>query len=160
MSRGDKACLELLFSDGRTLVCTPDHRILQADGSWLRAEQMVAGASWVAATVEFPQQEQEVPESWRGIDLAASGVVNGAATAAQVLAFARVLGYLTTDGTVGDPEKDAKARIFVGHRLDLEALQADMLLLTGKPSPSPSWSSARWRCSCRPRCTGRYWRSE
>ena len=136
MSRGDKACVELLFSDGRTLVCTPEHRILQADGSWLRAEQMVAGASWVAATVEFPQQEQKVPESWRGIDLATSGVVNGAATAAQVLAFARVLGYLTTDGSVGDLEKDVKARIFIGHRLDLEALQADMLLLTGsKPKP-------------------------
>ncbi len=46
---GEKACVELAFHDGRRLVCTPDHRVMTADGQWLEAQQLVVGQTRVAS---------------------------------------------------------------------------------------------------------------
>ena len=48
MDRGQKECVELLFEDGRTLVCTPDHRIRTCDGGWVQAGELVVGGDEVA----------------------------------------------------------------------------------------------------------------
>lgn len=37
---GTKNCVELTLEDGRTLVCTPDHRVLTADGQWVEAARL------------------------------------------------------------------------------------------------------------------------
>lgn len=34
LPKGEQLCIELLFHDGRMLVCTSDHRILKADSTW------------------------------------------------------------------------------------------------------------------------------
>ena len=51
LDRGIRECVELLFSDGRELVCTPDHRILTADGVWTTAAQLVVNESEVAVAL-------------------------------------------------------------------------------------------------------------
>ena len=50
-----RLCVELLFADGRTLVCTPDHRIRTAAGKWMQAQDLIVGESEVAAGVEYPE---------------------------------------------------------------------------------------------------------
>ena len=49
---GWRECVELLFEDGRTLVCTPDHRIRTADGRWVAAGKLLLGADEVAVRVD------------------------------------------------------------------------------------------------------------
>ena len=54
LDQGVKECVELLFSDGRTLVCTPNHRIRTADGRWVAAGDLKVGTDEVAVGVEYP----------------------------------------------------------------------------------------------------------
>ena len=54
LDQGHRECVELLFSDKRTLVCTPDHRIRTADGRWVEAKDLLVGADEVAVGVEYP----------------------------------------------------------------------------------------------------------
>ena len=54
MDNGLRECVELLFNDGRTLVCTPDHRIRTADGRWSSAVDLVVGTDDVAVGVQYP----------------------------------------------------------------------------------------------------------
>ena len=58
MNKGVRPCVELLFSDGRTLTCTADHRILTAEGRWVKAGELVVGTSQVAVGVEYPRVDR------------------------------------------------------------------------------------------------------
>lgn len=51
---GVKECVELLFSDSRTLTCTPDHRIRTGDGRWVEAGKLVIDVDEVAVGCEYP----------------------------------------------------------------------------------------------------------
>ena len=51
-----KDCVELLFADGRTLVCTADHRIRAADDRWVTAGELQLGDA-VAVSVEYPSHD-------------------------------------------------------------------------------------------------------
>ena len=53
LPRGRRECMELLFSDGRKLVCTPEHEIRTTDG-WCRADALVPGKSQVLLGIEAP----------------------------------------------------------------------------------------------------------
>ena len=48
LDRGVRPCVELLFSDGRTLTCTANHRILTTAGVWTEAARLVVGEAEVA----------------------------------------------------------------------------------------------------------------
>ena len=48
LDRGVRPCVELLFSDGRTLTCTANHRILTVGGMWTEAAKLVVGETEVA----------------------------------------------------------------------------------------------------------------
>ena len=48
-----KDCIELIFSDGRTLVCTPDHQVMTTSG-WKRADELIARESRVIAGPDAP----------------------------------------------------------------------------------------------------------
>ena len=54
LDQGRRECVELLFSDGRTLVCTPDHRIRTADRRWVAACKLLVGTDEVAVGAESP----------------------------------------------------------------------------------------------------------
>ena len=128
--RGERECVELLFSDGRTLVCTPDHRLRTADGRWVEAGRLLVGTDEVAVGVEYPNRSTagEDHGAWRLRTRSTLGYdLDMAARAAHSLAFARVLGFALTDGCVtGDT-----CKLYIGHRLDADAVQRDLLLLTG-----------------------------
>ena len=210
--RGQRECVELLFADGRTLVCTADHRVRLADGHghvgraggggggrgwgegdaaeasgthrlgdagqgtgggmggggggrggggqgasgegerraagadvqpgsldaeggsdglWVEAGALVVGRDEVAVGVEYPDASvgAEGTGGWQlqlrrtlGYDL------DMGARARHSLAFARVLGYALTDGCISD----STCKLYLGHRLDADAVQRDLLLLTGR----------------------------
>src|SRR5207237_1628233 len=47
IDQGLRDCVSLVLEDGRTLVCTPDHEIRRADGSWVRADRLELGRDHV-----------------------------------------------------------------------------------------------------------------
>ena len=53
LDQGQRECVELLFSDGRMLLCTPNHRIRTVDGQWVAACDLVVGQSEVSVGVEY-----------------------------------------------------------------------------------------------------------
>ena len=65
LDRGLRQCVELLFSNGRTLVCTPDHRIRTADRRWVEAKDLEVGTAEVAG--EGPDVRQPTDEVTYGI---------------------------------------------------------------------------------------------
>ena len=54
LDQGHRMCVELLFSDGRILVCTADHRIRTSDARWVEAGKLMVGTDEVAVRVEHP----------------------------------------------------------------------------------------------------------
>ena len=148
-SRGTRPCVELLFVDGRKLVCTPDHRILTADGEWVEAraleipevrlvsvrksltgggEATVVGGSLVASAVNFPLVDTAA-SNWqcRAVLPALGYALNMAGHRVHALAFARLVGYLSTDGTL----TCGHATIMFGHLFDAATALEDVELLTG-----------------------------
>ena len=122
LPRGERPCVELLFSDGRILVCTPDHRILTAGGQWVAAGDLVVGKSQVSVSVDYPAPLADTGDL---VLLEEEGV--------KAAAFARVVGYCLTDGTVPDAvDSRHTTRLLLGHQLDVEACQRDLQLLTGR----------------------------
>jgi len=129
---GEKPCVELTLEDGRTLVCTPDHRILTAHG-WVEAEQLQVGlhgdrvlcGAMAAGDMGICAQEAEfvltLPELGIRLDMATP------AARERTLAFARILGALLTDGTFGS----GQPQMYLGHQLDVDAFNADYALVTG-----------------------------
>ncbi len=57
MEQGIRDCVTLVLQDGRSLVCTPDHRILCSDGRWVRADQLTLGKDRVVVGLEGPLDE-------------------------------------------------------------------------------------------------------
>ena len=144
---GQRSCVELLFSDGRTLTCTPDHRILTADGAWTAAGDLVVGETEVSVGPTYPLQGQRdarpSASRWR-VDLRGSlGFELSTATAgdrARALAFARLLGALLSDGCMSVDALHASLQL--GHQLDIDAVRRDMATL-GMPLPAYTFDAAR-----------------
>ena len=86
LDKGHRACVELLFDDGRTLVCTPDHRIRTADGRWVQSGDLVVGKDEVAVRAEYPKGHDLDPDLYRSDDEA----TYGSHRVARVLPLSRV----------------------------------------------------------------------
>ena len=132
LDQGSKPCVELLFNDGRKVICTPDHRFLQPDGSWVEAQHMHLHKSEIVAGMEYPTLLRDAANDaiWTlqltdslGYDL------NMRDRSEHTIAFAGLLGYLSTQcGSVGAMGSD----VSLHHSLDAEWVMRDIYLLTGE----------------------------
>jgi SAM-dependent methyltransferase len=106
--KGVQQCVQLEFADGRTLVCTPDHRFLERSGKWVEAQHMVANETHIVVGAQSVLKAD---------DDAAD------AELAKALAFARIAGFV--HGC------DASSSVTLDSRVAVEALQRDVALLGG-----------------------------
>jgi hypothetical protein len=142
MDQGAQVCMQLLFSDGRVVTCTADHRFMRPDGTWVMARDMQVGstmqnATEIVAGMEYPTEEAHDPPTgtaatnvpW-SLPLSADGLLgyslNMTNRKEHAIAFAGLLGFLITDGTVSDD----RSALYIGHRLDAEWVVRDIQLLT------------------------------
>ncbi|HUA89725.1 MAG TPA: aconitate hydratase AcnA, partial [Steroidobacteraceae bacterium] len=142
MVQGERNCVSLVLQDGRTLVCTPDHRILRADGRWVRADALRPGADRVVMGLEAPLDVRGTDES--GYRLAAGDFefsMQDEPERQRLLAFARLLGHLLGDGSISSA---GQARMNVGHALDREAVLADVEFLTGERPQGSADDARQW----------------
>ncbi|MCY7376697.1 MAG: hypothetical protein LH472_12125, partial [Pyrinomonadaceae bacterium] len=142
MNQGVRECVTLVFQDGRELVCTPDHKILCADGIWVRADELVLGQDRVVVGLDAPLDEPEVDEI--GYELAAGEMwfgVNTLHERAKTLAFARLVGHLLNDGSISVM---AQGRICVGQAVDREVVLSDIELVSGKRPAANKYDERKW----------------
>jgi aconitase A len=142
MIQGERDCVSLSLQDGRTLVCTPDHQILCADGRWIRADELAIGRDRVVMGLEAPLDEPGADEN--GYVLVAGQLRFGFASEAErarTLAFARLLGHLLCDGSISVM---GQGRMNVGQALDREAVLNDIERITGKRPKASRYDERKW----------------
>ena len=134
LDRGERECVELLFSDGRLLTCTANHRILTAAGVWQTAGELQVGEAEVAVGLDFPHVDRaETAEGWRIDTAAALGFsLDVARHREQTLAFARLLGYALTTASLEPQSGCHVPSLRLPHLLDAETCGRDVRLLTGR----------------------------
>jgi hypothetical protein len=124
-ANGTKQCVELTLQDGRTLVCTPDHRVLTADGEWVEAQDLKLGQTRVAAAAHVaPCDERTADEA--DFALVAGSLrlsMSGEAERAKTLAFARLLG-------AGAGRRAASFTL--GSQVDVDAVLRDIALFNAQ----------------------------
>ncbi len=142
MVKGERECVSLVLQDGRTLVCTPDHEILRADGRWVRADELKTGEDRVVMGLEAPLDEVGADE--HGYQLRAGKfefTLDDHESRQRALAFARLLGHLLSDGSIS---RAGQARMNLGQALDREAALSDIELITGKRPLANAYDERKW----------------
>ena len=92
IDNGTRECLKLVLQDGRSLICTPDHKILSSDGRWVRADELKIGRDRVRVGLEGPLDTPAHDESCYALQ--AGDMSFGMETEngrGRMLAFARLL---------------------------------------------------------------------
>lgn len=142
MVQGERECISLTLQDGRTLVCTPDHKILCTDGRWVRADQLVLGQDRVVVGLEAPLDEPGQDEA--GYVLPVGNLTFTMDTTHERLrtvAFARLLGHLLSDSSISLLKH---GRMYVGQAMDREAVLNDIELLTGSRPMATRYDQRKW----------------
>jgi len=155
--KGKKDVVKITLSDGRTIRCTPDHRIMTTDG-WVEAGKLISSHNWDGEKLDISPTSSkvvvglELPEDIQGDDEIGWGVLDYTMDTPEnrekALAFARVLGFILADGTLGVyARKGEKERpscsVAFGTLACANLFQTDMKLLTGKEPSIKSYSSER-----------------
>ena len=141
-STGLRECVTLTFQDGRTLTCTPDHELMRADGTWVRADELRLGEDRVVMGLEAPldlASEDEAGYVLEVGDLRFS--FDSAGERIRALAFARILGHLCSDGSISEL---GQGRMNAGQALDREAMLSDVEIVTGKRPKGSMYDERKW----------------
>ncbi|MDE3101566.1 MAG: hypothetical protein KGJ98_04955, partial [Chloroflexota bacterium] len=141
-STGLRECVTLTFQDGRTLTCTPDHRLLRADGAWIPAAELRVGEDRVVMGLEAPLDipgEDEVGYELNVGDLRLT--FDSPGERVRTLAFARILGHLCSDGSISAL---GQGRMNAGQALDREAMLNDVEVVTGKRPKGSMYDERKW----------------
>lgn len=129
-SLGEKPIVGVALLDGRILSCTPDHKILRSDGMWIPAADLTA-KDYVTVgyrpPVDAPREDSIRASTWSHQLAGLNLTLDLQANRARTLAFFRLLGYLCTDGAVGEH----RCSLLLGHELDVASVQRDHVLVTG-----------------------------
>jgi len=142
MVQGERECVSLVLQDGRRLLCTPDHKLLCADGRWVPAGELRVGRDRVVMGLEAPLDEPGGDEA--GYELHAGEMRFGFGTARErerILAFARLVGHLISDGSIS---LAGQGRMNVGQALDRQAVLEDIELLTGRRPKASRYDPRKW----------------
>jgi DNA-directed RNA polymerase II subunit RPB2 len=125
-----RECIELIFEDGRTLKVTPNHELLTEDGVWIEAQNITNER--IKCSIKYPEmnikQERIECNNWEYEIGYIKLKTDSDEEFLKTLAFARILGYLITDGHLG---KDYSGYLFMGHQLDVEQILNDLKLFNG-----------------------------
>ncbi len=142
MVQGERECISLVLQDGRTLICTPDHEILCADGRWVRADQLELSQDRIVVGLEVPLDEPGDDEAGYALHVGSlTFTMDTAHERLRTLAFARLLGHLLSDGSIS---LLGQGRMNVGQAMDREAVLDDVELLTGCRPAAMRYDPRKW----------------
>ncbi len=134
---GRKPCVQVTLQDGRTIVCTPDHRVLTTSG-WVEAGQLRPSHRVIAGPDLPLDDDSSDVDSERAFQAKYDELALSMGTETErerTLAFFRLLGAVCSDGSYSQSEWRGQMRrtmlFHFGTRLDAQRAIADIALLTG-----------------------------
>ena len=132
MDKGMRDCVELTLEDGRKITCTEDHPVLTSDNAWVKVKDLEINKTRVKTSVSYPlmkvKEEIAECEGWTlsfGKQTLRTDNYN---EYMRTLAFARILGLLTTDGSISSHYKHPTAYVSLGHKIDLDQFLGDITM--------------------------------
>ena len=130
MDKGTRECVELTYEDGRKITFTEDHPVLTSDNTWVKIKDIELNSTKIKTSITCPLVDinEEIKEcaGWT-LQFGRSILeTNTREEFMKTLAFARIIGYLITDGHMNSKTK--KASLFIGHMLDVESIMKDIKL--------------------------------
>jgi len=131
-NQGIKNCIRLTFQDGSYLDCTPDHKLLDSDNNWIQAKDCLNQK--IKAGVIYPEcdLDLELQECYNFLLEPINLKITNKQELIKAQAFMRIMGYLLTDGSVGE-----KVCLFMGHNFDVDTILDDIELVCNfRPKPS------------------------
>lgn len=137
INQGEKECVELMFSDTRTLTCTPDHRILTVNRGWVEAQDLLIDEDEVYVGPELPSfvstpEDLEEEKEWTFATGKYIFKTNTPYELDKTLAFARVLGYFLADGSLYWTNSTFQLHILMGCKVDALSICKDIKLAFNK----------------------------
>lgn len=134
--KGFRKVVKLTFEDGRTVRCTPDHKFYTTDGRQVEAKDLDFKNDNVRMGLDGVEDVNYGDEA--GWSLETSNFTfscNDHASREKAMAFARILGYILTDGCVYQSKRNElefTCPIHFGHSIDASICVNDIQLITGK----------------------------
>jgi DNA-directed RNA polymerase II subunit RPB2 len=135
-NRGIKDTVDITMYDGRTITCTPDHKIkVKSIGGfeYKEAKDIKINEDNVIMGIEYTEDKVFDDEKDWSLKVGEYEFnFNDNFNREKSLAFARVLGYLSTDGTICCSNNTYVGRINTGLLLDAEGIVNDIEIITNK----------------------------
>ena len=135
-NRGIKDTIKITMYDGRTIICTPDHKIKikTLDGfEYKEAKDIKINEDNIIMGLEYTEDKIfDDEKDWLLKVGEYEFNFKDNLNREKSLAFARILGYLSTDGTICYSNKTYIGRINMGHILDAEGIVNDINIITDK----------------------------
>ena len=128
--KGERDCIQLIFEDGRTKICTLEHPILTSDNQWIKAKDLMVGEQKVKTSITCPVVDfnDELKEC-NGWKLQVGNMLfktDSLENYKKTLVLAKLIGYLITDGHI---RKNNDSTLYFGHMIDVNNFLNDLKLL-------------------------------
>lgn len=126
LNKGLRKCAKVTFEDGRTIECTDTHRLLSSDNKWLEVKNIELNSTRIKVGVKYPvvdfDKEIEECNNW-SLDIGDNILKTDTLSEyLKTLAFCRILGYITFDGTI----TENVGIVRLGHSIDVETFTKDL----------------------------------
>ena len=136
IDKGVKDTIRLTFADGRTIKCTKDHKFLTYDKQWIKAEDIQLNTKIMMGIDGTYDQNYGDEDDY---ELKAGDYTFTMDTYEErykTLAFARILGYVLSDGNIYHHEEtnNYKVRLYMGSKYDMECVSEDICRLECPPN--------------------------
>jgi DNA polymerase elongation subunit (family B) len=97
--KGKKETIKLTLQDGRNIICTPEHKFMDENNNWFEAKDLKN--KWIKTGLEYP--EDSICKNELEWELNVEGytfTMKNNVEREKSLAFARILGYILSDGSI------------------------------------------------------------
>ena len=134
-SKGIKQTIKMILSDGREIICTPDHKFkVKSEDNYIYKEAKdLTDIDELIVGPEYTEDNRDIDEDgWALIIDDIRFDMSSEINRNKTLAFARLLGFLHTDGSLGkDLRSDTyTGRLYIGHMIDVNTILDDIELVT------------------------------
>jgi hypothetical protein len=134
LNNGEKSCIDIMFSNGNVLTCTPDHLIRTKD-KWKMAKDINLFDDKILGSITYPVLSY-IPCNWKlEIQTNKSTTIFTLDTIEnykRTMAFSRLCGLIITDGNISKQKarKDVyQGEFYAGHELDAQNIVDDINLI-------------------------------
>lgn len=137
-SKGIRDTIKLVLMDGRELTCTPDHKFKIRIGNeytYKEAKDLITmdkeDADNLVVSIEYPEDVHTDDEKgWKLVTDNFTFDMETEINRQKSLAFARLLGFLYSDGSITRTGKNTFiVRLYLGHMIDVNAMLDDIKLI-------------------------------